>query len=103
MLRQSARSVMSVAGRRFNSTAAAAPAPAPVSVNIKKTKKVGAFRGGFVGFLVGTVLTGAATYTYLLDEYRAANNAVVGEVVSLNQSVSRLEAHVKQLESQIKK
>ncbi|CDO58085.1 hypothetical protein DV451_003788 [Geotrichum candidum] len=90
--------------RRYASTSAAAPAPAinvaPIAV---KPKKIGAFRGGFVGFLAGTVLTGFAAYSYLVDEYRTANTVVVGDVVELGNAVKRLEAHVKSLEAKIEK
>ncbi len=57
----------------------------------------------FVGFLAGTVLTGFAAYSYLVDEYRTANTVVVGDVVELGNAVKRLEAHVKSLEAKIEK
>ncbi|KAK6457008.1 uncharacterized protein RJT20DRAFT_127129 [Scheffersomyces xylosifermentans] len=61
-------------------------------------RKVGAFRGGFLGFLLGVTATGAGSYYYLLDQYKLANNVVVADVVALQNSVSHLEKHVKSLE-----
>lgn len=66
----------------------AAPAP----------KKVGTFRGGFVGFLLGVTVTGAGCYYYLLDEYTKANNALLVDLFSLKETVENLESHVKGLE-----
>lgn len=61
-------------------------------------QKVGAFRGGLVGFLLGTSVTGAASYYYLLDEYTKANNALLVDLFSLKETVENLETHVKKLE-----
>lgn len=61
-------------------------------------KKIGAFRGGFVGFLLGVSATGAASYYYLLDEYTKANNALLIDLFSLKETVENLETHVKALE-----
>lgn len=61
-------------------------------------KKVGAFRGGFVGFLLGVSVTGAASYYYFLDEYTKANNALLVDLFSLKETVENLESHVKSLE-----
>ncbi|SGZ46850.1 CIC11C00000003128 [Sungouiella intermedia] len=63
-------------------------------------KKVGAFRGGLVGFLLGVTVTGGASYYYLLDEYTKANNALLVDLFSLKETVENLETHVKKLESQ---
>lgn len=56
----------------------------------------------FVGFCVGALVAGGFTLSYLLNEYRAANTVIVGQVVALNGSVAKLEAHVKELEGKIK-
>lgn len=61
-------------------------------------RKVGAFRGGFLGFLLGVTATGAASYYYLLDEYTKASRVVVADIFSLKESVDNLEKHVKSLE-----
>lgn len=65
---------------------------------VSHPRKVGAFRGGFLGFLVGVTLTGAGSYYYLLEEYKQANNVVVADVVALQSSINNLEKHVKLLE-----
>lgn len=57
----------------------------------------------FLGFVIGSLVAGSFTSKYLLNEYRASNNVVVGQVVALNESVARLEGHVKYLENQISK
>lgn len=62
------------------------------------TKKVGALRGGFTGFLLGVTATGVASYYYLLDEYVKANNVILVDLLSLNETVVNLEKHVKALE-----
>lgn len=72
--------------RRMYSTAPAVP------------RKVGSVKGGFVGFLLGITVTGAASYYYLLDQYKIANNVVVADVIALQDSVNKLEKHVKSLE-----
>lgn len=77
---------------RSYSTTAANGAP------VKVTKKVGAFRGGFIGFLLGVTTTGALSYYYLLDQYKLANTVVVADIVALQNSISNLEKHIKSLE-----
>lgn len=82
------------------STAAgtAANAAAPV----RKPRRIGAFRGGFLGFLLGVSITGFGSYYYLIDEYRAANRAIVGDVLALEKTIGSLEEHVRLLESKVK-
>ncbi|KAI5958707.1 uncharacterized protein KGF55_005705 [Candida pseudojiufengensis] len=75
---------------RFNTVTTTAP--------VIKTKKVGAFRGGFIGFLLGVTATGAASYYYLLDQYNFANTVVVADIIALQNSIDSLEKHVKSLE-----
>lgn len=57
----------------------------------------------FLGFLLGATLSGYGAYYYVFDEYRAANNVVLADVVQLQSSIRRLEDHVANLESQLKK
>lgn len=76
---------------RSYTTAAAAPASA--------SRKVGAVKGGFLGFLLGVTATGAGSYFYLLDEYKSANNVIVADVVALQSSIASLEKHVRSLEN----
>lgn len=61
-------------------------------------RKVGAFRGGFLGFLLGVSTTGFGAYYYLLDQFTSANLVVVADVIALRESISGLERHVRALE-----
>ncbi|KAG7664189.1 uncharacterized protein J8A68_002293 [[Candida] subhashii] len=61
-------------------------------------KKVGAFRGGFVGFLLGVTGTGIGCYYYLLDQYKSTNSVMISDIVSLQNSINNLEKHIKSLE-----
>lgn len=83
--------------------ASTSAAESTVAAAVRRPKKVGAFRGGFAGFLAGTVLTGFGAYYYLVEEYRVANTVVVGDVIALNSSIQKLEAHVKALEVKLEK
>ncbi|KAF5212111.1 hypothetical protein EJF18_20433 [Clavispora lusitaniae] len=65
-------------------------------------KKIGAFRGGLTGFLLGVTTTGVASYYYLLDEYVKTNNVILVDLLSLNETVVSLEKHVKALEDKTK-
>ncbi|OBA20277.1 hypothetical protein METBIDRAFT_15720, partial [Metschnikowia bicuspidata var. bicuspidata NRRL YB-4993] len=62
------------------------------------TRKVGALRGGFTGFLLGVSATGAASYYYLLDEFTKSNNVILLDLLKLNETVQNLEQHVRTLE-----
>lgn len=67
------------------------PPPPAKKVVVKAPKRVGAFRGGFTGFLLGVTVTGAAAYYYLLDEYKKANNVIMADIIALQTSIARLE------------
>ncbi|AOW29683.1 hypothetical protein MG5_04208 [Candida albicans P57072] len=72
---------------------------APIKVTTTTTrKKVGAFRGGFIGFLLGVTTTGGLSYYYLLDQYKLANTVVIADIVALQNSITNLEKHIKSLE-----
>ncbi|CCE80507.1 Piso0_003624 [Millerozyma farinosa CBS 7064] len=86
------RAVSSLTFKRLAHTVPPAPA----------TKKVGSFRGGLLGFLFGVTVTGVGSYYYLLEEYKAANNVVVADVVSLKSTIANLENHIKVLEDRCK-
>ncbi|CAN3362858.1 hypothetical protein DICA4_E05952 [Diutina catenulata] len=73
---------------------AAQPPQRPVPV-VKAPLRVGALRGGFTGFLLGVTLTGAASYYYLLDEYKQANNLIMADVIALQSSIVRLEQEIR--------
>ena len=78
--------------RTFATETVVVPPPPP------KPKKVGAFRGGFIGLLLGVTVTGGASYYYLLDQYNAANTVVAADIIALQTSINNLERHVKSLE-----
>lgn len=52
---------------------------------------------------MGASISGYGAYYYLVDEYRAANNAVLADVVQLQNSIRRLEDHVAKLEAKVNK
>jgi len=64
-------------------------------------KPAGAFRSGFTGFLLGSVLSGAGMYYYVLNEYRVSNELLTEDIFNMQASVQRIEAYVKVLEDQI--
>lgn len=61
-------------------------------------RKVGSFRGGFLGFLLGVSTTGFGAYYYLLDQFTNANQVVVADVIALRESIAGLGKHVRALE-----
>jgi len=64
-------------------------------------RPVGAFRGGLTGFLLGSVLSGAGMYYYVLNEYRVSNELLTEDMFNLQATVQRIEAYVKTLEDQL--
>lgn len=81
------------AARRYL-TAPAAP--------VTPTKKVGAFRGGFVGFFFGVLVAGTASYYYMIEAYNKNTQIVMTDVLSLKESLNALEKHVRTLDEQKK-
>lgn len=67
------------------------------------SKKIGAFKGGFLGFLTGVAVTSVLIYTYALDEYKKDSSLVLSDVLSLQKSIRVLEEHVKALEQRATK
>ncbi|KFA48536.1 hypothetical protein S40293_00268 [Stachybotrys chartarum IBT 40293] len=86
-----------LAARAFHTStrrlADAAPLPA--------RRPVGAFRSGLFGFLLGTVLSGASVYTYLVQEYKTANDLLSEDIYTLQASVTRLSSYVQSLEQRM--
>ncbi|KAA8900502.1 hypothetical protein FN846DRAFT_909246 [Sphaerosporella brunnea] len=72
-------------------TAPAAPAKRPV----------GAFRGGIFGFLLGATVAGAASYFYVYEEYKVANEMLTEDIDNLRMSIQRMELHLRALEEQV--
>ncbi|KAH7270354.1 uncharacterized protein BKA55DRAFT_551411 [Fusarium redolens] len=48
-------------------------------------KPLGAFRGGLFGFLLGSFLSGSAAYSYLLKEYKTANDLLTEDIYVRNE------------------
>ncbi|KAF4556207.1 Hypothetical protein D9617_1g080820 [Elsinoe fawcettii] len=61
-------------------------------------KPVGAFRGGILGFLLGSTLAGSALYYYVIDEYKVSNQLLTEDIYTLQSAVQRVEGYVKSLE-----
>ncbi|KAF8250516.1 hypothetical protein K440DRAFT_597354 [Wilcoxina mikolae CBS 423.85] len=61
-------------------------------------KPVGAFRGGIFGFLLGSVVAGGASYFYVYEEYKVANDLLTEDIDALRTATLRLEKHVRTLE-----
>ncbi|KFX94421.1 hypothetical protein V497_03902 [Pseudogymnoascus sp. VKM F-4516 (FW-969)] len=83
--------------RNFASTARRADGEAVLPVR----KPVGAFRGGLFGFFLGSTLTGAGVYYYVLEEYRVANELLTEDIYSLQAAVQRVHAYVEALEEKV--
>ncbi|KAK5987591.1 hypothetical protein PT974_11723 [Cladobotryum mycophilum] len=83
-----------MASRGFHTSARRMNDSAPLPAK----KPMGAFRGGLFGFLFGTALSGSAVYSYLVKEYRAANDLLTEDIYTLQTSVHLLTNHVKALE-----
>ncbi|KAM0748100.1 hypothetical protein T439DRAFT_73685 [Meredithblackwellia eburnea MCA 4105] len=75
-------------------------------------RPVGAFRGGLIGFLLGTSIVGAYGYFALLEDYAEASKTLLLSVEELKSSTSQLTSHLtrvsalegslSQLESKVK-
>ncbi|KAL1935066.1 hypothetical protein VTP01DRAFT_4206 [Rhizomucor pusillus] len=63
------------------------------------TKKVGAVRGGLVGFLLGVTLAGGAGYYYLLEEYSNASNSLLSSVEELQASTEKVREYARKIEA----
>ncbi|KAI4135165.1 MAG: hypothetical protein LQ347_000900 [Umbilicaria vellea] len=64
-------------------------------------KPVGAFRGGLFGFLLGSTLTGAGVYYYILDEYKVSNELLTEDIYALQAAVQRIHTYVTTLEEKV--
>ncbi|KAL6869030.1 hypothetical protein ACO1O0_000353 [Amphichorda felina] len=71
------------------------------SAALPPRKPMGAFRGGLFGFLFGTVLSGAAVYSYLIGEYKTSNDLLTEDIYTLQTSVTRLTNYVQNLEQRV--
>ncbi|ODQ64483.1 hypothetical protein NADFUDRAFT_52121 [Nadsonia fulvescens var. elongata DSM 6958] len=66
-------------------------------------RRIGAIKGGILGFLAGTTLTLTLTYSHILDDYKMANTMAVGDVAALRSSIAALERVITSLEEDVKK
>ncbi|KAI9314149.1 hypothetical protein BX666DRAFT_1970799 [Dichotomocladium elegans] len=76
-----------LARRFYTSEATAAP------------KKVGAVRGGFVGFLLGVTVAGSVGYYYLLEEYNNASDSLLSSVQELQSSTEKVREYARKIEA----
>ncbi|RSM16614.1 hypothetical protein CEP52_000355 [Fusarium oligoseptatum] len=76
-----------LAARGFHTSARRMADAAPLPAR----KPMGAFRGGF--------LSGSAAYSYLLKEYKTANDLLTEDIYTLQASVTRLSNYVQALET----
>ena len=70
--------------------------PTPIS---RVQRPVGAFRGGFIGFLLGMTAVGGFGYMQLLDDYSRASNLLLASVEELRKTTGQVKAHKHQLEA----
>jgi hypothetical protein len=87
----------SKAARTFHTSARRMADAAPLPAK----RPLGAFRGGLFGFLLGTVLSGTAVYSYLLGEYKTSNELLTEDIYTLQASVTRLTSYVQNLEQRL--
>ncbi|KAF1811253.1 hypothetical protein P152DRAFT_459653 [Eremomyces bilateralis CBS 781.70] len=92
-LRQPAISTAFRSTRSFQSTARLAQV-----AEAAPKRPVGAFRGGLLGFLLGSVLAGSGMYYYVMEEYRVSNSLLTQDIYALQSAVQRTEAYVRTLE-----
>lgn len=85
-MRSAARSFRSVASKRFESTS---------------SSKVPSAKGSFLGFFAGATLTGIGCYYYIMEEYKSTSNAVVSDVLKLQNAVAELDKHVTDIEIEL--
>ncbi|KAK9468089.1 hypothetical protein V1512DRAFT_260749 [Lipomyces arxii] len=85
--------------RQFSSSTTRSNTAAAPVIGVKTRKPVGAFRGGLFGFLLGSTLTGALGYYYVLDVYRDSNSLLLEDLLHLQRHVSKIEDHMKSQES----
>jgi len=88
---------------RTYATAAANTAAPPPMAPSKPIKRIGGFRGGFLGFFIGVSLTSLVTYSYVLDQHKTSSNVIISDVLTLQKSIRTLEEHVRALERQQQK
>ncbi|KAI9722648.1 MAG: hypothetical protein M1812_001579 [Candelaria pacifica] len=66
-------------------------------------KPVGAFRGGLFGFLLGSTVSGAGVYYYILEEYKVSNELLTEDIYALQAAVQKIHSVVQTLEDKVEK
>ncbi|KAI9846881.1 MAG: hypothetical protein M1837_003493 [Sclerophora amabilis] len=94
-------SSMSSSRRAFRSSARLMETTPAAAAALPVRKPVGAFRGGFFGFLLGSTLAGAGVYYYILEEYRVSNELLTEDIYSLQAAVQRIHGFVSGLEERL--
>ncbi|KAF2155374.1 hypothetical protein K461DRAFT_292241 [Myriangium duriaei CBS 260.36] len=85
--------------RGFHATSVVSQTGGPVATSAVAVRKpVGAFRGGILGFLLGSTLAGASLYYYVIDEYKVSNQLLTEDIYAMQSAVQRIETYVKTLE-----
>ncbi|KAL9639089.1 MAG: hypothetical protein Q9164_001152 [Protoblastenia rupestris] len=77
--------------RTLTSTARLSDAATTSTAPITVRKPVGAFRGGIFGFLLGSVVAGAGTFYYVMEEYRVSNELLTEDIYVSDPSVELYE------------
>ncbi|ROT39772.1 hypothetical protein SODALDRAFT_331888 [Sodiomyces alkalinus F11] len=83
--------------RSFQSSSPLQSSAAP----LPPRKPVGAFRGGLLGFFIGSTLAGAGVYTYLVKEYKLSNELLTEDIYALQAAVQRVTNYVQVLEEKM--
>ncbi|KAI1121893.1 hypothetical protein F5Y10DRAFT_255312 [Nemania abortiva] len=89
---------MRAAARNFHATTRNLAEAAPA---LPVRKPVGAFRGGLLGFLLGSTLAGGGVYGYTLRDYKASNELLTEDIYALQAACQRLNTYVKALEEKM--
>ncbi|BGP43783.1 hypothetical protein JCM10449v2_007840 [Rhodotorula kratochvilovae] len=74
------------------------PLPEPPVAPVARVRKpVGAFRGGFIGFLLGLTTIGGYGYFRLLDDYQKASTTLLTSVEELKGSTEQMASHLSRI------
>ncbi|ORY91240.1 hypothetical protein BCR43DRAFT_100969 [Syncephalastrum racemosum] len=84
--------------RILSRSARASPRQRLYSTEVEK-KKVGAVRGGLLGFLSGVTLAGGVGYYYLLEEYNSASASLLNSVQELQSSTEKVREYARKIEA----
>ncbi|KAK6539635.1 hypothetical protein TWF694_009841 [Orbilia ellipsospora] len=101
ILSQTSRRTFSATSKRLAETVSATPPPPTATVTVKKSR--GGFRGGVIGFLLGSTLAFATSFTYLRNEWKIRDDILMEDFASLRATCQRVEARFRILEDQIAK